>query len=136
MKTAPCTESFRRAWPTISAVTLCCVLLSGCGLAGTVVGIQQAVVDIRRLAVGDLNSDGRPYIAVSNDANAVVIVFYQQSDGGFQAEFLAAGNGADHMAIGDLSGDGLDDFIVAYRIRPPIPCSPCNVCSPCGAPRR
>lgn len=66
------------------------------------------------VAVGDLNGDGRPDIAVAADGGASVLVFFQNPDGSFAAPASFPTTGTPQaVAIGDLDGDGRNDLAVA-----------------------
>jgi hypothetical protein len=68
----------------------------------------------RSVAVGDLNGDGKPDLAVANEGSANVSVLLGNGNGSFAA-------GADYdtgffpgsVAVGDLNGDGKPDLAVA-----------------------
>ncbi len=66
------------------------------------------------LAVGDLNDDGYPDIAVTNQLNSTVGVLLNNGNGTFQAQqsYLTGSNPVS-VAIGDLNGDGKPDLLVA-----------------------
>ncbi len=66
------------------------------------------------VAVGDLNRDGIPDIAVANNGDDNVSVLMGDGDGQFSApQDHTAGTGPDAVAIGDLNGDGHADIVVA-----------------------
>lgn len=72
------------------------------------------------LAVGDLNGDGRPDIAVSSTSGGLpssgVGLLYQRANGSFApVEYLQVGpnSGAAGLAIGDLNGDGRMDLVTS-----------------------
>ena len=67
----------------------------------------------RAIAIGDLNHDGLPDIAVAADGAESVLVFLQHADGTFTPRDLAVGGVPTAVAIGDLNHDGYDDLAVA-----------------------
>ena len=74
----------------------------------------------RAVAIGDLDGDGKPDLAVTNSGSATVSVFRNTSisgsisAGSFAAKVdLTAGTTPTSVAIGDLDGDGKPDLAVA-----------------------
>jgi uncharacterized protein (TIGR03437 family) len=69
------------------------------------------------LAVGDLNGDGHPDLAVATtqpDGSSVVAIFLGKGDGTFQnPSFMAGQSGVPDIAIADLNGDGKPDIVIA-----------------------
>ena len=66
------------------------------------------------MAVGDLNGDGKPDLAVANSNSDDVSVLLGNGDGTFQAPVsYAAGVSPVSVAVGDLNGDGKPDLAVA-----------------------
>ncbi len=78
-------------------------------------GAQYAVGDEpRSAAIGDLNGDQAPDLAVANGDSDNVSVLLGLGDGTFAvAVHYAAGDGPLSLAIGDLDGDQAPDLIVA-----------------------
>jgi hypothetical protein len=68
----------------------------------------------RSVAIGDLDGDGVPDLAVSNIFSDDVSVLIGNGDGTFQTQLrFGAGDGPQSVAIGDLDGDGVPDLAVA-----------------------
>src|SRR6266571_3307218 len=68
----------------------------------------------RSVAIGDLNGDGRPDLAVANLNSNTASVLLGNGAGGFGAKTdFATGAGSVSVAIGDLNGDGRPDLAVA-----------------------
>src|SRR6266478_5631229 len=70
------------------------------------------------VAIGDLNGDGIPDLAVANAAagggSSTVSVLLSNGDGSFQNQITyATGANPYFLAIGDLNGDGISDLAVA-----------------------
>jgi hypothetical protein len=68
------------------------------------------------MAVGDLNSDGKLDLAVTNDYSeaGTVSVLLGQGDGSFQApQSYAAGSYPISLAVADVNSDGIPDLAVA-----------------------
>ena len=74
--------------------------------------------DAWSIAIGDLNDDGLPDLAAANkNSHNISILFQDSTEPG---EFLAAinfstGTYPNHVAIGDLNGDGLGDLAIADK---------------------
>ncbi|MEM2977433.1 MAG: VCBS repeat-containing protein, partial [Thermoplasmata archaeon] len=71
------------------------------------------------VATGDLNGDGRTDYAVSNyatGANVVDVLAQDILNVLRPLQNLATGASPDGVAIGDVTGDGLDDVVVANRV--------------------
>jgi hypothetical protein len=68
------------------------------------------------VAIGDLNADGKPDLAVANYSSNNVTVLLGNGSGGFSAAAgspFAVGSNPVPVAIGDLSGDGRPDLTTA-----------------------
>ena len=66
------------------------------------------------VAIGDLNGDGIPDLAVANDSSNTVSILLGDGTGAFgSATDFAVGWGPLSVAIGDLNGDGKPDLAVA-----------------------
>ena len=72
-----------------------------------------------RLAVGDIDGDGRPDLVIANVINGVE-VYLQNADGTWKGPIDAMPElkgGAQAVALGDLDGDGKLDLVIAARCR-------------------
>src|SRR5256712_3318430 len=68
----------------------------------------------RSVAMGDVNGDGRPDLAVANGGSNTVSVLVGNGDGTFQAaQSFATGTTPLSVAVGDVNGDGRLDLAVA-----------------------
>jgi hypothetical protein len=66
------------------------------------------------VAIGDLDGDGRPDLAVANDGSDTVSVLRNLGNGAYAARVdYATGRSPSSVAIGDLDGDGRPDLAVA-----------------------
>jgi hypothetical protein len=65
------------------------------------------------VAVGDLNGDGIPDLAVANYFSSTVSVLLGKGDGTFQPAQAYAVGYPTSLAVGDLNGDGVPDLAVA-----------------------
>jgi hypothetical protein len=69
-----------------------------------------------RLAVADLNADGKPDLAVADEnccATNSLAVLLGKGDGTFRAPLLSTPGVASDIAAGDLNGDGKIDLVLA-----------------------
>src|SRR5262245_61498285 len=65
-------------------------------------------------AIADLNADGRPDLATTNDGSTTVSVLLGKGDGSFGARTdFGTGSAPYSVAIGDLDGDGKPDLVTA-----------------------
>ncbi|MBL8990554.1 MAG: VCBS repeat-containing protein [Phycisphaerae bacterium] len=68
------------------------------------------------VAIGDLNGDGRPDLAVANNNSSNVSVLLGNGNGTFApAVNYGVGTAPRSVAIGDLNGDGRPDLVVANQ---------------------
>src|SRR5437660_480747 len=66
------------------------------------------------VVIGDLNGDGKPDLAVSNDGGESVSILLSTGTGSFGAATkFAVGSPPLSVAIGDLNGDGKPDLATA-----------------------
>jgi len=66
------------------------------------------------VAIGDVDGDGRPDLAVANEGANTVSVLLGNNDGSFGPKTdYGAGSGPTSVAIGDLNGDGRPDLATA-----------------------
>jgi hypothetical protein len=66
-----------------------------------------------RVAIGDVNGDGIPDIAVSCAQNARLILFLGSQSGAFQSSTQEVKTGWSGLAVADLWGDGRNEIIVS-----------------------
>ena len=66
---------------------------------------------------GDFDGDGKPDLAVANDADNTVEILPSNGDGTFGSGFVTStGTGPDALAAGDFNGDGKLDLAVANQM--------------------
>ena len=76
------------------------------------------------IAMGDLNSDGRPDVVVANFNDNTVSVLVANIDGSYQAHVdYQVGTGPIAVAVGDMNNDGKMDVVVVNNNCPSSPCS-------------
>jgi hypothetical protein len=67
------------------------------------------------VAIGDLNGDGKPDLAVANIRASTISVLLNRSDGTYEAkrDYPTGDGSPSSVAIGDLNGDGKEDLATA-----------------------
>src|SRR3954471_22165058 len=73
----------------------------------------------RSVAIGDLNADAKPDLAIVNNSSGNVSVLLGDGTGSFGAATnFAVGSGATSVAIDDLNADGKPDLAVTHTGSP------------------
>lgn len=75
-----------------------------------------------RLAVGDINGDGRPDLVIANNVNGAEL-YLQNADGTWKGPIDVMPElkgGAQAVALGDLDGDGKLDVVIGGALSPEI----------------
>ena len=101
------------------------LLGNGDGTFNTAVNYAATGVYSNSIAIGDINGDGHPDLAVSNQCNnsnqcsvGDVNVFLGNGDGTFQAaiDYASGGEYASAVALADINGDGKLDLLTANQV--------------------
>ena len=109
------------AWRTIAVILFICFISLNNAEAKPLfnVRIDYGATGAGSVAIGDLNGDDNPDLAVTDFWGNKVSVLLGNGDGSFQAEVnYSAGGGPLSLAIGDLNGDGDPDLAVANEGMP------------------
>lgn len=92
------------------------LLGNGDGTLTQTIELTTPIARPSAVAASDLDDDGHVDLAISHDEGGGATLFYGAGDGTFSApSTLTTTNGATHLAIEDVTGDGLRDLIVASR---------------------
>jgi hypothetical protein len=91
--------------------------------------------DPHSLAIGDFNMDGRPDLAVANEASDNVTILLGDGSGGFilAGSPIAVGDNPSSVAVGDFNLDGTPDLAVSNVIPNDVTIL-LNTCSACTQP--
>lgn len=85
----------------------------------------------RTIATGDFNRDGKPDLAVANEATGDVSVLLNLGDGTFASQVLIpVGATPGSISVADLNKDGLDDLITTDRGTNNVTVRLNNACTP------
>ena len=97
-----------------STGTVAVLLGNGDGTFQTAVTYGTGGLGATSVAVGDLNGDGKPDLAVVNAGSPQVGVLLGNGDGTFQKvrRYLSGGFGISSVAIADVNGDGKLDLLI------------------------
>jgi hypothetical protein len=89
-----------------------------------------SVVNSQALTVGDLNADGKPDLVVGSNPGSAFSVLLNDGAGGFSAPTLYTLNNntgwSSIATIGDFTGDGKVDLVVANHVRDTLALIPGN----------
>lgn len=103
---------------------------NGSGLFSSQIDFATSVVSSQALTVGDLNADGKPDLVVGSNPGSEFSVLLNDGAGGFNAPTLYTLNtntGWSSIAtIGDFTGDGKVDLVVANHVRDTLALIPGN----------
>jgi hypothetical protein len=89
------------------------ILNQGAGNFGAAAS-YDAGVKLVSMAVGDLNGDGMPDLALGNASGNTISLFLNQGNGALGLPALvAAGQTAQRLSIADIDGDGTNDLVAS-----------------------